>query len=240
MSESKSAVKTARTKPVKIRKEFKKYPGAFYLPVWLMTGNGDEQRRRFSYDMDIKAHIDFSDFKPSEEQIRKIIDSLSDETKERKGFAITLDKTGHMASRLETSAMSEDGQVSVDYLTRRYSELIENPFFARTTAVRHIELIRSAIGQEKLREHFSYIASMLYGFLSDEKTRQQEEIFLKALQDRKLVLAVSDDKEMGYQIPQTDTIAVDRTPNYFKYYLFEDVEISTMNRLELECRKHPR
>lgn len=222
-----------RTKTVKVKKEFKKYSGAFYLPVWLMAGDGDGQKRRFSYDIDIKAHLDFSGSKPSDEQIKKIIDSLSDETKERKGFAITLDKSGHMASRMETSVMSEDGQISVDYLTRRYSELIENPFFARTTAVRHIELIRSAIGKEKLREHFSYIASMLHGFLHDEKTRQEEESFLRALRDRKLVLAVSDDKEIGYQIPQTDTIAVDRTPNYFKYYLFEDVEISTMNRLEL-------
>ncbi len=46
------------------------------------------------------------------------------------------------------------------------------------------------------------------------------------------MLAVSDDKEMGCQIPQTDTIAVDRTPNYFKYYLFEDVDLTSMNSLE--------
>lgn len=221
-----------RTKPIKIRKEFKKNPGAFYLPVWLMTGNGDGQKRRFSHDMDIKAHIDFSDFQPSEDQIKKIIDSLSNETKERKGFIITLDKSGHMASRLEASAMSEDGQISVDYLTRRYSELVENPFFARKTAARHVELIRSVIGQEKLKDHFSYIASMLHGFLHDERTRQEEALFLKALQDRQLVLAVSDDKNIGYQIPQTDTIAVDRMPNIFRYYLFDDVELSTMNSLE--------
>jgi type III restriction enzyme len=222
----------ARTKPVKIRKEFKKHPGAFYLPVWLMTGNGGEQKRRFSYDMDIKAHIDFAGLKPSEAQINKIIDSLSEETRERTGFAITLDKSGHTTARVEAAAMSEDGQVSIDYLTRRYSELIENPFFARTTAVRHIELVRSSIGQEKLREHFSYIASMLHGFLHDEKTRQEEALFLKALRDKKVVLAVSDDNTIGYQIPQTDTITVDRMPNIFRYYLFDDVELSTMNSLE--------
>jgi type III restriction enzyme len=222
----------SQTKAVKIRKEFKKYPGAFYLPVWLMTGNGVVPKRRFSYDMDIKAHLDFSGYKPDDGQIKKIIDSLSDETRERKGFAITLDEQGRMKPRVETTAMSEDGQVSIDYLTRRYTELIENPFFARMTAVRHVELLRTKIGPEKLREHFSYIASMLYGFLSDEKKRREEEIFLKALRDHRLVLAVSDDKDIGYQVPQTDMITVDRMPNIFRYYLFDDVELSTMNSLE--------
>ena len=222
----------SKTKTVKIRKEFKKYPGAFYLPVWLMASDG-KAKRRFSYNIDIKSQLDFSNFRPSADQIKKISDSLSDETKERKGFAITLDKLGHTAFRTETAAMSENSQISVDYLTRRYSELIENPFFARMIAVRHIELIQSAIGQKKLQDHFSYIASILYGFLYDEKISQEEDVFLKSLLDENLVLAVSGDKEIGYQIPQTDTIAVDRIPNYFKYYLFEDIEISTMNKLEL-------
>ncbi|OGW38926.1 MAG: hypothetical protein A2Y97_02940, partial [Nitrospirae bacterium RBG_13_39_12] len=224
--------KDSRTKPVKIRKEFKKYPGAFYLPVWLMTEDGDHRKRRFSYDMDIKAHINFEGFKPSDVQIKKIINSLSDETRERKGFAVTLDEKSHVKSRVETSAMNEDGQISVDYLTRRYSELIENPFFARKTAIRYIELLKEKIGHEKLQEHFSYIASMLFSFLHEEKTRQEEEIFLKALRDRKLLLAVSDDKDIGYKVPQTDTITIDRMPNIFRYYLFDDVELSTMNNLE--------
>ena len=222
----------SRTKPVKIRKEFKKYAGAFYLPVWLMTDNGERTKRRFSYDMDIKAHLNFAGFKPNDAQIKKIIDSLSDETRDRKGFAITLDEKSHMKSIVETSSTNEDGQISVDYLTRRYSELIENPFFARKTAIRDIELLTDKIGREKLQEHFSYIASMLYGFLLEEKTRQEEEIFLKALRERKLLLAVSDDKDIGYQVPQTDNITIDRMPNIFRYYLFDDVELSAMNSLE--------
>lgn len=220
-----------QTKTVKIRKEFKKFGGAFYLPVWLVTDAG-KSKRKFSYDRDIKAILDFSGFNPSKAQVEKIVASLSSETKERKGIAITLDKSGHTAARVESAGTSEDGQVSTDYLTRRYSEAIENPFFARKTATRNIEQVRVAIGDDKLREHFSYIASMLHGFLREEKTRQEEEIFLKSLADRKLVLAVSNDKEIGYQIPQTDTISIDRMPNIFKYYLFDDVELSSMNGLE--------
>lgn len=163
---------------------------------------------------------------------KTIINSLSEETKERRGIAITLDAAGHTAFSEEMMAVSEDGQISVDYLTRRYAELIENPFFARKIAIQHIELLRDKIGEEKLREHFSYIASLLYSFLFDEKVRQEEDIFLKALRDRKLVLAVSDNEETGYRIPPTDTVIVNRIPSTYKYYLFEDVEFSTMNSLE--------
>jgi type III restriction enzyme len=140
-----------------------------------MTGN-DDRKRRFSYDMDIKAHIDFAGFNPSEAQIKKIIDSLSEETRERTGFAITLDKSGHTTARVEAAAMSEDGQISIDYLTRRYSELIENPFFARTTAVRHIELVRAAIGQEKLR-NISAILPRCSMVFCTMKRRARREIF---------------------------------------------------------------
>ena len=97
----------------------------------------------------LKAHLNFAGFKPSNMQIKKIIDSLSDETRERKGFAITLDEKSHVKSRVETSAMNEDGQVSADYLTRRYSELIENPFFARKDChSRH----RASEGQNRARK----------------------------------------------------------------------------------------
>lgn len=221
-----------QTKPVKIRKEFKKYAGSFYLPVWLMTENGEQTKRRFSYDMDIKAHLDFSEFKPTDAQIEKIVDSLSDETRDRKGFAITLDEESHIKSTVEISVISEDGQISIDYLTRRYSELIENPFFVRKTAIRDIGIIRDKIGHEKLQEHFSYIVSMLYSFLLEEKTRQEAEVFQKALRERKLLLAVSDEENIGYKVPQSDTITIDRMPNIFRYYLFDDVELSAMNSLE--------
>lgn len=224
--------KGGETKSVKIRKEFKKYREAFYLPVWLMTGSGDGIKRRFSYEMDVKAYLDFSGFRPSEEQMKKIVDSLSDETRERQGYAVTLDEEGRVRSHGETTAVAEANQISIDYLTRRYAEIIENPFFARRKAIEHINLVRAGIGQEKLREHFSYIAAMLYGFLQDEKTRQEEAVFLQALSNRRLVLAVSDDEKFGYQIPQTDTITIDRMPNIFRYYLFDDVELSSMNSLE--------
>lgn len=220
-----------QTKKIKVREELNKYEFAFYLPVWVMIGNG-KKKRRFSYGMDIKPAIDFSGFSPEEDQIEKIAASLSDETKERKAFAITINDASKTVIHEEVAAVSEEGVVNIDYLTRRYSEIIENPFLARTCALKHIELVRQKIGKEKLQEHFSFIASMLYGFLIAEKTRQEEAIFLGYLQEKKLVLAVSDEQEIGYRIPDTDTITVNQVPSTYKYYLFDDVELSTMNSLE--------
>jgi type III restriction enzyme len=220
-----------QTKKVRVRKEFKQYESAFYLPVWLMIGNG-KKKRPFSYGMDIKPMLDFSGFDPSAEQVEKIAASLSEETKERKGFTITINDAGKTAIHEEAAALSEEGLVNIDYLTRRYSEIIENSFLARTRALKHIELVRAGIGAEKLRQHFSFIASMLHGFLLTEKTHQEEAVFLQYLREKKLVLAVSDEKEIGYQIPTEDIITANQIPSTYKYYLFDDVELATMNSLE--------
>jgi type III restriction enzyme len=46
------------------------------------------------------------------------------------------------------------------------------------------------------------------------------------------LLAVSNDPKIGYRIPPSDMITVTREPSTWKYYLFEDVELATMNTLE--------
>ena len=220
------------SKITKIRKRFREeYNFAFYLPVWLVVDNGGN-KRRFSYEMDIKSNVALLDFMPSDEQIEKIKNSLSGENRERKAFAVTIDETSHTTYREERAEFSDDGTISIDYLTRRYCEIIENPFLARKCAQGHIELLKSKIGIEKLSQHFSFIASMLFGFLLEENRKQEESIFLDFLQKRKLVLAVSDDPEIGYKIPKADLITVSREPCTWKYYLFDDVEISSMDSLE--------
>jgi type III restriction enzyme len=218
---------------VKIRKDFlkKDLMGALYLPVWLMADNG-EMKRRFSYELDIKSKVAFADFNPTKDQLDKIANSLSDENRERKGFIITLDETGHTKPIEEKAGYSEDSTISTDYLTRRFSEVIENPFLARQCAQRHIELLKANIGIDNLKQHFSFIASMLFSFLMEENKKQEEAIFINLLEKGKLVLAVSDTPELGYKIPNSDTITVSREPCTWKYYLFDEVDLSAMNTLE--------
>ena len=73
---------------------------------------------------------------------------------------------------------------------------------------------------------------MLCNFLFEEKSRQEETIFMNYLHKRKLVLAVSNDKSLGYQIPQSDAITISHIPSTYQYYLFDDIDLTVMNKLE--------
>jgi type III restriction enzyme len=221
------------TVTAKIRKEFIKgdFEGGMYLPVWLMTGSSI-QKRRFSYQLDIKSNVDFSAFNPTAEQIETIAKSLSEENREYAGFRVTLDTTSHTITSTEHAGQSVEDGVSIDYLTRRYSDVIENPFLARYCAVRHVELLQQKIGIGKLTQHFSFIASILFGYIMEENRRQEETIFMSLLEQNKLVLAVSDVPELGYRIPDIDIHTASRTPPTWKYYLYDDVDIAAMNTLE--------
>ena len=220
------------TKKVKIKKEYlSKYSSAFYLPVWVMI-EAENNKRRFSYELDIKPKIDLSKFVLSKELIAGLKASLSDETRDRHAIVVSLDSQSKFTSKTETIEKDEIDETNIDYLTRRYAEIIENPFLARKIAIEHIANLVRSIGKEKLSTHFSYITAFMFKAIASEKISQEEKLFLEYLEKKKLVLAISDDPNIGYKIPKEDTITVGRMPNPYKYYLFEDVDLLAMNTLE--------
>lgn len=220
------------TKTVKIKKEFSdKFQNSFYLPVWLMVDKNGS-KRRFNYESDIKPKVDFTKLELNEEFLSKLEKSLSNETKERKAFAITLDDSSKASFVEEQSQTNGKAEINIDYLTRRLNELIENPFLARIIGTKYSSQIEEKIGQEKLKEHNSFIVSQLCKKFQEEKTKQEEEIFLEELKVQHLILAVSDDDTVGFKVPKEDVITVSPIPSTYKYYLFEDVEVTAMNTLE--------
>lgn len=220
------------TRTVKIRKEFsEKFQNSFYLPVWVMVDK-DGAKRRFSYELDIKPKIDFAKVELNNEFLTKLENSLSNETKERKAFAITLDDSSKATFVEEQSQTNGKAEINIDYLTRRLNEIIENPFLARIIGTKYLSQIEEKIGQKKLKEHYSFIVSQLCKKFQEEKAKQEEEIFLKELNAQNLVLAVSDDDTVGFKVPKEDVITVSPIPSTYKYYLFEDVEVTAMNTLE--------
>ena len=68
--------------------------------------------------------------------------------------------------------------------------------------------------------------------VKEEKTKQEEEIILHELKAKNLVLAVSDEESIGFKVPKEDIIIVSPIPSTYKYYLFDDVEVTAMNTLE--------
>ncbi len=220
-----------KTKKVNIRKEFKsKYESAFYLPVWVMIDEG-ERKHRFSYELDIKPFIDFSSFRING-FIDRLSASFSEETKERHSIIITLDESSMVTAKLERTEINGIKEINIDYLTRRYTELTENPFFARKLASNHIDALIAGIGKEKVEENFGYISAFMFELLSKEKVKLEEKLFVDYLKTKKIILAVSDDPDLGFKIPEEDYIVVGRMPNPYKYYLFDDVDLSAMNTLE--------
>jgi type III restriction enzyme len=220
------------TKTTKIKKEFfEKYQHSFYLPVWVMIAK-EGAKRRFNYEMDIKLKLDFSGFELTDEFLTILQSSLSNETKERKAFAITLDDSSKTAFIEEQSQINGRTEISIDYLTRRLNEIVENPFWARIIGNRYLQKIEEKAGRELLIEHFSFIVSQLCKNLQAEKIKQEEEIFLSELKENNLVLAVSDDENIGFKVPSDDIITVGTIPSTYKCYIFDDVEITAMNSFE--------
>ncbi|MCD4735891.1 MAG: DEAD/DEAH box helicase family protein [Bacteroidales bacterium] len=175
------------TKTVKIKKDVREqFQNSFYLPVWLMVDE-EENKRRFNYTIDIKPKIDYISYNLSEDFLSKLEGSLSNETKERKAFAITLDYESKASFVEENSQGNGKAEINIDYLTRRLNETIDNPFQSRVISRKLIEKIESKVGKEKLKEHFSFIVSQLNKKYESEKTKQEESIFLSLLENKKLV-----------------------------------------------------
>ncbi len=220
------------TKTVRIKKELKtKYGKSFYLPVWVMIEE-NKKKRRFSYALDIKPKIDLYKFNLTNDLLERIKSSLSEETQERQSIIVSIDERNKFISKTETIRKNNKEEINIDYLTRRYAEIVDNPFLSRKIAINHVNTLIKHIGKEKLELHFSYIAAFMFNELSAEKSSQEKKIFLDYLNNNKIVLAVSDSPDIGHTIPKEDVITVGRIPNPYKYYLFEDADLLEMNSLE--------
>ncbi|HBR22210.1 MAG TPA: hypothetical protein DD713_06540 [Nitrospiraceae bacterium] len=221
-----------KPKKVKIKREFEdKYANTFYLPVWLMVKD-DKEKRRFNYALDIKSCLDFAQLPLTEEFLSLMIASLSDENRERTAFAVTLDNKSKFFHKTEKAVVNVEKDSNPTYVTRRFSEVIENSFLARKLTDNYLQAVEKKIGQEKLQEHFSFVVALLVKYLTDERKRQEEQIFLDYLNKNKLMLTVTDDQKLGYKIPEDDVITASGRRNIYNNYLFDDVELETMNTLE--------
>jgi type III restriction enzyme len=225
------------TKPkvVHIRKEFKKeHASSFCLPVWVMvhTGNNPDEKRKFSYEYDIKPYLDYTLLKVNKSFIEKMRSTFSAEINDRTILVVGLNDESKMEYTDKTIEIETVNEINIDYLTRRYVEIVENAFFARTLVEIHLSALKKHLDKKELAGRFGYISAYLCKRLENCKTACENAIFQDYLKTKKLVLAVSNDEEIGYTIPETETISVSRFPSPYKYYLFDDVDINAMNSFE--------
>lgn len=220
------------TKTVRIKESYAlDYPQSLFLPVWVMIVDGGS-RRKFSYDIDIKSRFNFSNYQPTDQQIAQIGNAFSQQSYERTAYVMSLDERSEAVVRNESAGVTADSGLNIGHLTRLYSDMVENPFLAHRLAVSHLAILIQRFSQDVIERNFGIVASMLTGFLLEEKRRQEESIFMALVRGQELILAVSDDPITGYSVPRTDEMVISREPNAYKYYLFDDVEVSSMNSLE--------
>lgn len=220
------------TKQVNIKEEFKQHTYAFYLPVWLMVNKDNGSKRKFSYDFDIRPQINFHSYMINDELLHRIESSLSEENKEQKAFSISIDTTNKTVVSEQVTERLYQGNISKNYMTRRFSEAVDNPFLSRKIVDASIIHLTEKFGAEKLAEHFSYITSLITNDLKAERQRQEEAVFKSHLDNETIELAISDDDAIGYNIPAMDHITTTNTPNTYTKNLYTDVEVSSMNGLE--------
>lgn len=219
-------------KTVKIKDKFKKYEYAFYLPIWVTTLEGENKFRSFKYSFDIKPYIDFESLTLSTEKINQIKNSLSKEKSERNTFSITINNHSEIVSNKEILATDFQSNISLSYITRRFGESIDNAFLARKKALEWIETLKVEISKENLVNYFSFITAELTKYIQEYKQLREEQIFKEALENNKIKLAITNDKKLGFKVPENDVITTTNIPNLYELNLYDDVEVSTLNSLE--------
>lgn len=218
-------------KNVKIQKKFTDKKNQLYLPIWL-SFDDKQTIRRFNYSRDIKEKFDFSNVNIDTDLIAKINTSLSKETTERDTYIITITDDNNVYHDKDGNTVAPEGSISYSYITRRLTEVIENPFLARLKAKELLDVLIANLGENRVAEHFSYIVFELIKIFEVEKDRQEKELFKAMLTKKELNLAITDDQVLGFKIPDEDKIEVSRLPNPYKNYLHEDLDFNSLNLLE--------
>jgi type III restriction enzyme len=208
----------------KIKPEIlKNYPESLYLPVWL--AKKENNYRKFSYDIDIKPELvweydDYADW------IKKEIFPLLDE--KQTAFEILIDLERQEKKYLEEA---DGGILEISYLSRRIADVVENAFVAFELASDFIEDCKKYPDKEKLLANSGFITDVIIKKLSEEKFKQEQEIFNSLVKSKKLLLAISSDESIGYLLPEENYIYPEGMET-FTSNLFENSDILSMNPLE--------
>lgn len=220
------------TKPVKIQKEYQEnYPESLFLPVWLIKIK-DKTYRRFNYEVDIRSKLDYSKVDLTNILESRIKPSLSKQKIEREGNLITIEDE-EFATKKQVEDVELENKLKENYLTRRLQEHIDNSFYAYSFSKRLIKIIYEELEEDVVRVHSGFIVSEILNVFEEQKARQEEAIFKKYVDEGKLILAVSEEEQAGFSVPRKDVITIPQFMNKYNNYLYDDVDSTSMNDLEL-------
>jgi type III restriction enzyme len=214
-------------KVVSIKKDIrKKYPESLFLPVWLIK-DGPRKYRKFSYDIDIKPKISWDVSKLLNKWLEDLMPTIGERRENPLEIVIDLEGKG-VARQTESLASLKFDTL---YLTRRISETIDNAFISHSIAAIAADTLGKKFSPELLDQNAGYVARELERHLLEHKRKQEQGIFEDLVKSNTLILVVSDDDVIGFEMPQKDIVA-NTVQAAFSFNLYEDVEIASMNTLE--------
>ena len=221
--------KPRSTRSVAIKGKFRKYDASFYLPIWLMCGNAE--KRRFNYERDIRAHIEYAGLSLPDEKKKEIGRELGQLIERGDEQEITIDEGGRlvgMASGRQTQ-ITRQIDMPLDMTTRLY-EIMGNAFLAKIKSDEFLVALRESIEEEQLQRHFGFIVAKCSRWLTEQKQEMEESIFRDHVKQGRLGLTVSYDEGLGWRAPKKDKVGGE-TRTYQKY-LYEELEREELNKLE--------
>lgn len=215
------------SKNVPIKKEIRKrYQDSLYLPVWLIK-ESPKKYRRFSYEIDLKPNISWEVGKKLNAWVADLIPSVGKQQETAMEVIIGLEGQSTEQRAEHTASIRFDAL----YLTRRFTEIVDNAFVAREIGEKVATLFSKQLDAQVLDQDAGYIAREIEKKLVEFKRSQEQDIFEKLITDRILELVVSDDERMGFEMPDHDIVANDIQSSY-RLNLYEDVEHRSFNSLE--------
>ena len=218
---------------VKVKEEYRsKYPDSLYLPVWLIKLAKDKYRK-FSYGIDIKPKINF-EIIDYPKLVGSIVPAIGNESFSTGLTRIDINK-GELITESSSEVRISEVKFDIEYLTRRLNEYIENAFLSRKMAIDLYKVLVKKISEKDLGKYNGFVISEIIKEFEKVRDQQEKVIFDKLVKDKTIILAVSNE-EIGFKLPDSEPVLVNNY-NTYKYYLYEDFDITSINGLEQDVAK---
>ena len=204
----------------------KNNPESLYLPQW--TIKDGTSNRKLVYEADIKPRIDWH--KPNytqwiEESLIPSVGRLATLPQE-----IIYGLEGVVDKRDSSETLTQG--FDVQYITRRVSEIVENPFVAYEITQRVVNDFVSRKSKEELDKQSGFIANEFVKYLELYKNEQETSIFDQLVNKKIISLALSSDPKIGFELPRKDWLIPSEFDMPYKNSLYEKVDVKSLNSLE--------
>jgi type III restriction enzyme len=135
-----------------------------------------------NYAMDIKSRINFKFFDISEQMLNELQREISSKSEDKKIYKFTTLEHGQAWIGVADRDISSKENIDIGYATRRFAEVIDNPFLARQKTSEWVSYLIEKLGKDFVNQYFIFIVSFITQKLEEEKTVQEKEI-IKTLLD---------------------------------------------------------